>query len=111
MRAAAEIEPLALAIHGQSLIAGDALDDLDLVLLADLVEHAHGLVARPLLAAYREIARHDLGHLLLDAAEVGVAEGAVGGEVVVEAVLDDRADRDLSPGKELLHGHGHGVRG
>src|ERR1051326_3624660 len=111
VRAAAEIEPLALAGEREGPVARDALDDLDLDLLADVAEDAHGLVARPLLAADRQIALDDLGHLLLDAAEVVVAERAVGGEVVVEAVLDHWADRHLRPRKQLLHRHRHQVRG
>ena len=83
--AAAEIEPLALAVDGERLVGGDVADDLDLVFLADAVEDLDGLVARPFLAADRQIARHDLRHLLLDAAEVVVAERPIGGEVIVEA--------------------------
>ncbi len=59
----------------------------------------------------RQITLHDLLHLLLDAAEVVVGEGAVGAEVVEEAVLDHRADGDLGAGEELLHRHGHEVGG
>src|SRR5262249_4099182 len=50
VRTAAEIEPLALAIDGQRLVARDALDDLHLVLLTDLVEQLDRFVALPLLA-------------------------------------------------------------
>src|SRR3712207_8529420 len=44
----------------------DALDDLCLVLLADLAEVLDGLVAVPLLAADRLVAVDDLLHPLLD---------------------------------------------
>ncbi len=111
VRAAAEIEPLPLAIDRQGLVAGDVANDLHLERLAGAVEDPDGLVARPLLAADGEVALGDLGHLLLDAPQVFVAERPVGGEVVVEAVLNHRADGDLSAGKELLHGHGHEVGG
>ncbi len=44
--------------------------------------------------------------------EVVVGEAAAGlVEVVIEAVLDGRADGDLRPRKEPLHGVGHHVRG
>src|SRR5205823_14573032 len=91
--AAAEIEPLALAVDGERLVAGDVADDLDLELLADAVEDLDRFVARPLFALDRQIARDDLRHLLLDAAEVLVAERPIGGEVVEETVLDYRAGR------------------
>src|SRR5205823_7770233 len=51
VRPAAEIEPLALPIDGERLVAGDRLDELDLVLLAELAEGVDGLIAVPLFAA------------------------------------------------------------
>src|SRR5207249_3897222 len=38
VRAAAEIEPFALAVDGERLVGGDVADDLDLVFLADAVD-------------------------------------------------------------------------
>ena len=111
VRPAAEIEPFALAIDRERLVAGDAFDDLDLVLLAELVEGLDRLVAAQLFAAHRQIAFDDLGHLLFDAAKIFVGERAVGAEVVEEAVLDDRSDGDLRAGEELLHRHGHEMSG
>jgi len=111
VRSAAEIEPFALAIDRQRLIAGDALNDLHFVFFAQLLERPDRLFARPLLAADRQIATRDLGHLLFDAAQVLIAERTIGAEVVEEAVLDHRSDRDLGAGEELLHGHRHEVGG
>ena len=53
----------------------------------------------------------DLLHLLLDGLEVLGGERLLDVEVVVEAVLDRRADAELGLGEELLHGLGHDVRG
>lgn len=53
----------------------------------------------------------DLLHLLLDGLEVIGGEGAGHVEVVVEAVLDRRADAQLGLGEQLLHGLRHDVRG
>jgi hypothetical protein len=47
---------------------------------------------------------------LLDGSQVLGRERALVGEVVVEAVLDDRADGDLGLGKQLLHRIGQQVR-
>ena len=63
VRSAAEIEPLALPVNRERLIAGDSFDDLDLVLFAELLERIDGLLAAPLLAADGKIAFDDLGHL------------------------------------------------
>ena len=111
MRAATEVEPLALPIDGQRLIAGDGLDDLDLVVLAHFSEGLDGLFASPFFTTYRDVAPGNLGHLLFDAAEVVVGEGSVGGEVIEEAVLDHRPDGDLGPGKQILNGVSHQVSG
>ncbi len=53
----------------------------------------------------------DLLHLLLDAAEVVGVERLLDVEVVVEAVLDRRADAELGLREELLHRLGHHVGG
>ena len=53
----------------------------------------------------------DLAHRGLDLREVLGHERGLDVEVVVEAVLDRRADAELRVGEELLHGLGHHVRG
>ena len=53
----------------------------------------------------------DLLHLLLDGLEILRRERPGDLEVVVEAVLDRRADAQLGLGEDLLHGLGHDVRG
>ena len=53
----------------------------------------------------------DLLHLLLDGLEVLGRERLLDVEVVVEAVLDRRADAELGLGEQLLHGLRHDVRG
>src|SRR5207253_3704677 len=93
---AAEIEPIALAIHGQRFIAGDALDDLHLVLLADLVEDLDRFVTLPFFATDRQVALGELGHLLFNPTQIFVCEWPIGAKVVIEAVLDYRSDGDLS---------------
>ena len=51
-----------------------------------------------------------LFHALLDGREVFRGERTLVGEVVVEAVLDHRADGDLGVREQLLHGLGQEVR-
>ena len=67
------------------------------------------LLARPHLAADRLVAVDDLAHPLLDTRQILRAERLVAGEVVVEAVLDGRADGDLGAGKQGLHRFGEHV--
>ncbi|GJE70498.1 hypothetical protein CHKEEEPN_2036 [Methylorubrum podarium] len=103
VRAAAEVEPLALAVDLQILARGDRVHQLDLVALALVGEELLDVVARPDFLRERGIARDDLAHLRLDLREVLGRERLVLGEVVVEAVLDDGADRHLGAGPERLH--------
>jgi len=70
-------------------------DDLGLVDLAHALEELHGLVARHDAPADLEVRRGDFLHLGLELLEVLRGEGTFEGEVVVEPVLDDRADGDL----------------
>jgi hypothetical protein len=63
-----------------------------------------------LLPLEREVGLRDLLHDLFDLREVFRSERLRFGEVVVEAVLDRRTDRDANRGKEPLHGLRHDVR-
>ena len=111
MRTAAEVEPVALRIDLQVLIRRDRVDQLELVALALVGKHLLRPVARPDLLGEGLVAADDLAHLLLDDREVVGRERLVAREVVVEAVLDDRADRHLRARPKLLHGLGEHVRG
>ena len=110
VRAAAEVDELALVVQRDGRV-GNALDDLDLVVLAHLPEAADRLAARHLFPPHGQVLGDDRAHHLLDAGEILAREPAGPLEVVVEAVLDDRADGDLGLGEEPLHRLRHEVRG
>ena len=111
VRAAAEIEPVALAVNFQAFAGRNGIDQLDLEILALVLEHALGLVARPHLLGEGFVARDDLAHLLLDHRQVFRRERRVAVEVVEEAVVDHRADGDLRAGPQRLHRLRHHMRG
>ncbi len=111
MRAAAEIEPLALRVDVEVLAFGNRVDEFELVGLALVGEHLLGLVACPDVLGEGTVLRDDLAHLRLDGDEVFRREGLGPREIVIEAVLDHRADGDLRAGKERLHGLRQHVRG
>ena len=109
VRTAAQVLPGALAIDRDRIRVRQVADDLRLVLLADRVEVSDGLVAVPDLARDLLVAIDDLLHALFDLFQIVQAERLVTREVVIEAVLDVRADRDLGARKQLLHGLGQDV--
>ena len=111
MRAAAEIEPVALVIDLDRLVAGNGVDQFDLEGLALVAEHLLCLLARPDFLGERFVARDDLAHLLFDRREILRRERLVAEEVVIETVLDHRADGDLRARPQRLHGFGQHVRG
>src|ERR1700726_3466154 len=106
MRAAAEIEPVALEVDLDRLVAGNGIDQLDLEVLALVAEYLLGLLAVPNLLGEGFVARDDLAHLLLDGGKILRRERLVAEEVVIEAILDDGADRDLRARPQRLHGFG-----
>ncbi len=115
MRAAAQVGegPVPVERDGRHpLVCDQVTDELDLVVLILGREALLGLGDRKLRALERLVRRHVLAHPLLDAGQVLVRDLHPLGklEVVVEAVLDRRADRDLGPGIELHHGGRHHVR-
>ena len=109
VRAAAEIDPVALAVEGDDLVRGEIADQFGFVALAFGLEEGDGLVAVVDLAGEGGVAGDDLAHLGFDRREVLGGERGVAGEIVVEAVLDCRADGDLGAGEEFLHGFGQHV--
>ena len=111
VRAAAQVEPVALLVDADGLVFRDCIDQLDLEALALVREHALGLVAGPDFLGEGFVARDDLAHLLLDRREVLGRERFVAEEVVIESVLDHRADGDLRAGPQCLHGFGQDMRG
>ena len=66
-----------------------------------------------LVAHERLILRDDLGHAGLYLLELALRQSLTAGQfdVVVEAVLDRRTDRELRPGVEVNDGLGQHVRG
>ena len=112
VRPAAEVHPVPLAIDRDRLVAGDALDDLGLVGLADALEVGDGLVDGPTPRGAIFSSRATISaHALLDGREVVQRERLVAGEVVIEAVLDVGADGHLRAGEQLLHRLGQHVGG
>ena len=111
VRTQAQVLPAALPIDADLLGLRQVLDDLGLVGLADAAEVLQRLVAVPDLPADRLVALDDLAHLGFDLLEVVEAEGLVAGEVVIEAVLDGRANGHLGAGEQLLHRLGQHVGG
>ena len=109
VRAAAEVGEVALGVEGDVALGG--VDELDLVRLAlpprtaATASSARDLLARPL-AALGDLALD----LRLDPLEVGLGDRLGELEVVVEAVLDRRPDRDLHARVEPPHRLGEQVR-
>ena len=111
---ATQIEELVVAIRADGVpfdaLAGiDASDDL---LLEGLVsERLQRLVDGEFTPLEGLVGSDDLHHPVLDALEVVRREGRLDLEVVVEPVLDRRADRELRAREQVEHGLGHDVGG
>ncbi len=109
VRTAAEIGELALRVEGD--VALGCVDELDLVRLPLRLEAALRLVGGDLLARPGAALLQLAQHLGLDPLERLLADRLGELEVVVEAVLDRGADRDLHAGIEPAHRLGEQVRG
>ncbi len=112
MRAAAEVGERAVAIerHGRQRVGGigvadEVLDQLHLVALVLAAEARERLVDADVTALERLVGIDVRAHRPLDALEVCIRDADVVREVevVVEAVGDRRADRDLHAGIQLAH--------
>ena len=103
MRATAQVLPVAVPIHAQRLIPGDAFNQLDLIRLAAILVVLDCDITFPNLGADLIALVDDLFHLLFDGAEVFGCEWLFAVKVVVPAVFDNRADSDLGLWPNLLH--------
>ena len=115
VRAAAEVEEVAVRVEADrldALVLDQVLDQLDLVRLVLAQVAVDRLAGGDLRALERLVGLDVLAHLRLDLREVVLVDrDAVRElEVVVEAVGDRRADRDLRARVELEHGLGEHVR-
>ena len=115
VRAAAEVRERAVGVERDVVDPGvlhQVLDQLDLVVLVLALEALERLLGRHVLARERLVGLHVLAHLGLDALEVVLGDRHALGEleVVVEAVVDRRADRDLRAGIEVQDRGGEHVR-
>ena len=106
----AEVDEIALAVQAHGRV-GDPLDDLDLVRLAALAKEADRVGLGQILALDRLRGAGQLAHRRLDLLEIVRGEGAVELEIVIEAVLDRRADRQLRAGEQPFDRLSHQVRG
>ncbi len=120
VRTAAEVGERAVGVEADRRqrrvgvgVVHQVLDELDLVVLLLGLEALERRLDADVLALEVLVGVDVLAHLLLDAIEVRVGDGHTLGEleVVVEAVLDRRADRDLHAGIELHHRGGEHVGG
>jgi hypothetical protein len=111
VRPAAEVDESALLVDADRLVGGQVADDLRLVQLAKALEIGDRSVAVPDLARDRLVAGDDLGHPRLDLFQILGGKRLGPCEVVIEPVLDRRADRDLGIGIELLDRLGHDMGG
>jgi len=103
--AAAEVQELALAIKRDPL-PWDLREELELIILAAFLENPFGLSPGQPDTLKGEILAHDLAHLLFNAWQILMGDGAWEKEVVVEAVGDGGADGQFRPGEEARHGVG-----
>ncbi len=110
MRATAEVLPVAVPVHAQGLIAGDAFDQLNFVRFAALFVMCNCARTVPNLGANRVAQVDDLLHLGFDLAKVFRGERFGTVKIVIPAILDDRPDGDLHIRPDFLNGAGHHMR-
>ena len=112
VRAAAHVHVFLVVVqaHGGDL-GPHVLDQAQLVVLAAGLEDLDDLRARGHLLDHVVVLGDQLAHALLDRGHVVRGERALGPDVVVEAVLDDRADHHLRVRVQLLDRMADQVRG
>ena len=102
MRAPAQVKPGAVVVHPDFLAFRNLVDDLHLVGLATSLEYFAGSLAGHDFAQHVVVLCDQFLYLGLDLLKVFLGKGFLVGDVVVEPVLDHRADRHLGIWIQLL---------
>src|SRR5262245_58175451 len=111
VRTAAEVDEFALPIEAERWILLQIVVDLfDFVALAQVFHERPRLGGWPLEELERLGVLDDLFHLLFDAREIVLADGSRRIDVVVEAIFQRGAERQLHAGKEAHDGPRHDMR-
>ena len=111
MRSKAKVDEFALPIERQRFVLRDILDYLCFVLLADASKEFHRFVALPFLALNGFVPIDDFLHALFDDEQILRRKRFFACEVVIEAVLDRRANRHLRVRPQLFDGFGQDMGG
>ena len=109
MRAGAEVCELALRVERDVRVFGQVVDQLDLIRLILFLHVFDGFLARQLKALELQLFLADLAHLGLDGVEIFLREVERRVKVIIEAVVDRRADGELDLGPQTLDGLRHDV--
>ena len=88
-----------------------AVEDFEFVGFVLSADASFGVFAGDFFALDGKLAIDDFDHLFFNRLEIFIAKRIRCIKVIVEAIFNPRADRNLCLGKELLHGHGHDVGG
>ena len=106
VRAGAQIHKVALTIEGNRRILRQIVDQLYLVGFVLFLHQGNSLCTGQFKAFNAVVALDDVGHFLFYFAQEIVGKGLLSVEIVVEAVIDSRADGQLDIGAQLLNGLG-----
>src|SRR5690606_2093814 len=92
VRAATQVDEVTFPVKGNAFLGRNRSNDLGLVMFTNGTEKFDGIVALPFLPHHRLVASRQLDHLLLDRLEILRGKRALVREVVIEPVVDDRAE-------------------
>ena len=104
VRTGAEVGELALLVEADDGVLRQVVDELDLERLFLFFHKLDGLGARELKALELELFLADLAHFGFDLSQILRRKGERGEHIVVEPVVDARADGELHLGPEALDG-------
>ncbi|MNH05353.1 hypothetical protein D3C79_646730 [compost metagenome] len=104
VRTAAHVDVFFVVVQAHGLFIRHVFDQAQLVVFATGLEHVDDFGARGHLLDHVVVFFDQLHHALFDGGHVFWGEGALVGDVVIEAFVNDRADHHLGGRVQLLHG-------
>ena len=104
MGAATQVHPLTLLVDRNLFSLWKVFNNLNFEVLSHVTKKINRLIPGVHDSFHGKVGTRELLHALFNALEVFRGEIVACGKVVIEAIFNRGANRDLSPGKQLLYG-------
>jgi len=104
-----QVDEITLTIQSNGFLTRDAVDDFGFIFFAHIPEEFHCFLTVPFFTYDFFIALDDFMHAGFDLFQIIRGESFLSGKVIIETIINGRANGDLSFRIQFLDGFGHNM--